>query len=179
MGTVLKVLGALVILAGVGGSVLVWRGSEPGGIDDLWHAVFGAPDLGPVSFETLTRRSRPNDALACPPDLCRNARPDVVTPVYTVPAERLRAIVADVAHADADTQIVFSAQWEEQDRYVARSRVMRFPDTINVRVIPISSDASTLALYSRSQIGYSDMGVNRGRLERWLERIAQRAGRTA
>jgi uncharacterized protein (DUF1499 family) len=56
---------------------------------------------------------------------------------------------------------------------------MRFPDTINVLIIPISADASTLALYSRSQIGYSDWGVNRKRLERWLERIAQRTGRQA
>lgn len=179
MSTIVKVLSALLVLAGVGGTVLVWRGAEPGGIDDLWHLVFGAPDLGPVNFETLVRRSRPNDALAAPDGLCRNARPDFATPVYAVPAERLRAIVAEVAHADAETQIVFSAQWEEQDRYVARSPVMRFPDTINVRVIPIAADASTLALYSRSQIGLSDLGVNRKRLERWLDRIAARAGRTA
>ncbi len=179
MATVLKVLGALLVVAGVGGTVLVWRGSEPGGIDDLYHALFGAPDLGAVSFETLVRRSRPNDALACPPDLCRNARPDIVTPVYTVPAERLRAIVADIAQEDTETQIVFSARWEEQDRYVARSRVMRFPDTINVMVVPIAADAATLALYSRSQIGYSDMGVNRQRLERWLDRVAEHAGRAA
>ncbi len=179
MGTALKLLGALAVVAGLGLAVMIWRGSEPGGIDDLWHTVVGAPDLGPVAFEVLARRSRPNDALACPEGFCRNARPDIVSPVFPVPAERLRELVAGVAREDPETQIVYSARFEDQDRYVARTRIMRFPDTINVLIIPISADASTLALYSRSQIGYSDWGVNRKRLERWLERIAQRTGRQA
>lgn len=179
MATALKALGALVLVAGLGLAVLIWRGSEPGGIDDLWHTVVGAPDLGPVAFEVFARRTRPNDALACPERFCRNARPDIVSPVFPVPAEQLREIVAGVAREDPETQIVYSARWEDQDRYVARTRLMRFPDTINVLVLPISADESTLALYSRSQIGYSDWGVNRKRIERWLERIGQRAGRQA
>ncbi|WP_240539986.1 DUF1499 domain-containing protein [Salinarimonas soli] len=179
MRAVLRLLGALVVVAGAGLAVLIWRGSEPGGIDDLYHAVVGGPDLGPVTFETLVRRSRPNDALACPADLCRSARPDIVPPLYPVSAERLREIVADVARQDPETQIVFSARWEEQDRYVARTRLMRFPDTINVRVVPVAADAATVAIYSRSQLGYSDWGVNRKRIERWLDAIAARAGRDA
>ena len=30
---------------------------------------------------------------------------------------------------------------------------------------------STIALYSRSQLGKSDLGVNRARIERWLEQL--------
>jgi uncharacterized protein (DUF1499 family) len=176
---VFGLLGALVVVAGVGLAVLVWRGSEPGGIDDLYHLTVGAPDLGAVDFETLVRRSRPNDALACPQDLCRTARPDIVPPLYPVSAERLREIVAGIAREDPETQIVYSARWEEQDRYVARTRLMRFPDTINVRIVPVAADASTIAIYSRSQIGYSDWGVNRKRIERWLDAIAARASRDA
>ncbi len=179
MRVVFGLLGALVVVAGVGLAVLVWRGSEPGGIDDLYHLTVGAPDLGAVDFETLVRRSRPNDALACPQDLCRIARPDIVPPLYPVSAERLREIVAGIAREDPETQIVYSARWEEQDRYVARTRLMRFPDTINVRIVPVAADASTIAIYSRSQIGYSDWGVNRKRIERWLDAIAARAGRDA
>ena len=179
MRVVFGLLGALVVLAGVVLAVLVWRGSEPGGIDDLYHATVGGPDLGPVNFETLVRRSRPNDALACPADLCRTARPDIVPPLYPISAERLREIVAGIAREDPETQIVYSARGEDQDRYVARTRLMRFPDTINVRIIPIAADAATVAIYSRSQIGYSDMGMNRKRIERWLDGIAARAGRDA
>jgi uncharacterized protein (DUF1499 family) len=38
-------------------------------------------------------------------------------------------------------------------------------------------DASTLALYSRSQVGSSDFGVNKRRLERWVARIGALAAR--
>ncbi|MFN7193418.1 MAG: DUF1499 domain-containing protein [Rhodospirillales bacterium] len=32
-----------------------------------------------------------------------------------------------------------------------------------------------MALYSRSRFGESDFGVNRARLERWLEKLASHA----
>ena len=49
------------------------------GLERVW-SLFGQPDLGPVTFETLQRRITPNDALACPEDLCR-AHSDVTPPV--------------------------------------------------------------------------------------------------
>lgn len=58
------------------------------------------------------------------------------------------------------------------ERWVQRSRVMRFPDTVNVRFVDLGEGRSTLALYSRSQLGSDDMGVNRARIERWLDRLA-------
>ena len=54
-----------------------------------------------------------------------------------------------------------------QDRYLQRSRLMSFPDTIDVRFIAIDNDRSTLAIYSRSQIGRSDFGVNLERIRLW------------
>ena len=45
------------------------------------------------------------------------------------------------------------------DRYVQRSRLMRFPDTIVVRFFDRPGGRSTIALYSRSQLGEGDMGV--------------------
>ena len=44
---------------------------------------------------------------------------------------------------------------------------MRFPDTIDVEVMPAGENQSTLALYSRSLVGRKDFGVNRARLQRW------------
>jgi uncharacterized protein (DUF1499 family) len=44
-------------------------------------------------------------------------------------------------------------------------------------VIEQGPNLSTLALYSRSQIGRSDFGVNRRRIERWVERIGALAAR--
>jgi uncharacterized protein (DUF1499 family) len=145
------------------------------GLERMWRSLCGPPDLGNVDFATLRRRVSPNDALACPTEFCPQARPDFEPPVFPLPAPRLRAIVSEVASARPDTILVQSGP--EQDRYLVRTRLMRFPDTVNVMVIPRSENASTLALYSRSQIGRSDFGVNRRRLGDWVERIGTRVER--
>jgi uncharacterized protein (DUF1499 family) len=158
------------------GSVnLILRGSEPGGIEDVQAFIFGEPDLGPVDFATLRRRRVPNDALACPPEACPHAAADIVPPDFPVPAERLRRIVAAVAAAEPRAELVFDDPSAEQDRYVVRSRLLRFPDTVDVRVIGRGEGRSTLAIYSRSRIGFVDFGVNRARIARWLERVAAAA----
>ncbi|MDF2690080.1 MAG: hypothetical protein K0Q80_3046, partial [Microvirga sp.] len=59
---------------------------------------------------------------------------------------------------------------------LVRTRFMRFPDTVVVQVFDRGEDASTLALYSRSQVGRSDFGVNRRRIERWVARIGTLGG---
>jgi uncharacterized protein (DUF1499 family) len=140
---------------------------------DLWRMMFGNPDLGPVSFATLVRRRSPNDALIAPPDACPMATPDRVPPVFALPAERLREIVASVARDEPNTTVLEQTTGP-QDRYLVRSPLFRFPDTVNVEAIARGENLSTVALYSRSLIGRKDFGANRRRLERWLERIEAR-----
>ncbi|AWN41175.1 DUF1499 domain-containing protein [Methylobacterium durans] len=160
--------------AAMGLLLLVARGAEPGGIEEVW-LLLGPPDLGAVDFPTLRRARLPIDALACPPEHCRNAVPDLVPPLLPVSGERLRAIVAEVATEMPGTEPVFQARWAEEDRYVTRSFWLRLPDTINVAIIGAGEERSTLALYSRSQVALHDLGGNRARLVRWLERIAAKA----
>ena len=69
-----------------------------------------------------------------------------------------------LAHADDATLT---------DRYVQRSVLLGFPDTIVVSHVDRPGDTSTVAIYSRSQLGYGDLGVNRGRIERWLDKLKQ------
>ncbi|KPQ10535.1 MAG: Protein of unknown function (DUF1499) [Saliniramus fredricksonii] len=163
----------LALLAG-GFAFMLWRGAEPGGIDDAYARIFGPPDLGSVDFEHLTRRSSPNDALACHPDICGDTQVDFVTPLYPVPGARLREIVRAVALEQPRTQLVYSARWEEEERFVVRSALMRYPDTVVARVYGAGPGQAMLGLYSRSQIGHSDLGANRARLERWLAAISDR-----
>ncbi len=79
--------------------------------------------------------------------------------------ERWREVLA------AQPRVELVAEDEEglQFDYVQRSARFRFPDIITVRFISVSSSQSTLAIYSRSIYGKSDLGVNRERIEAWLK----------
>jgi len=161
-------------LVGVGLGYGLWRGWETG-LERAWQGLFGSPDLGPVEFATLRRRTTPNDAPICPRDICPPAQPDAPPPVFPVPGERLRSLVAEAALAEPGTSLL--DRGPQQDRYLVRTRFMRFPDTVIVQVFDRGEAASTLALYSRSQIGSSDFGVNKRRIERWVARIEMLAAR--
>jgi uncharacterized protein (DUF1499 family) len=161
-------------LAGAGVAYGAWRlwGDR---LDGVWNRVFGPPDLGPVDFGNLRRPKAPNNALAAPPSVCAHARADIIPPDFPVSAARLRSIVAEVAADEPNTELVHADPKDEQDRYLVRTRFLRFPDTVDVKVIDRGEGRSTLALYSRSQIGRADFGVNRKRVQRWLDRIGARA----
>jgi uncharacterized protein (DUF1499 family) len=167
---------SILVLSAVGLGLiafLVWRGPEPGGIDDLYTRLFGPADLGPVEFETLARRAAPNDSLACPPGVCPKAVADLVPPVFGVNGPTLRRALREIAAADG-AELVYAETSGLTDRFVARTPLMRFPDTVDAMIVDRGPDAATLALYSRSQIGHSDLGANRARLARWLEALGAR-----
>jgi hypothetical protein len=138
----------------------------------LYETMFGSPDLGPVDFETFRRGSRPNTALACPSGFCRGATADFDPGVHAGSDEDLRRRFAEFALAQPRVVPVYRLDGPGrplQDRYVQRSERMSFPDTIDVRFIALSDATSTLAIYSRSQIGYRDFGVNLTRIRAWTE----------
>jgi uncharacterized protein (DUF1499 family) len=159
---------------GIGLGYGLWRGWEMG-LERTWQGLFGSPDLGPVEFATLRPRATPNAALICPRDICPQAQADAEPPVFPVPSARLRSLVSEVALSEPGTSLL--DRGPQQDRYLVRTRFMRFPDTVVVQVFDRGQDASTLALYSRSQVGRSDFGVNRRRIERWMARIGMLAAR--
>ena len=133
----------------------------------IWELI-GPADLGDVDFAKLVRRNSPNDALAAPSGMSR-ARVDIEPPVFLSSAGDLRNALAQVTAKELRIKRVAADDATLTDRYVQRSAVLGFPDTIVVRFVPLPDGRSTLALYSRSQLGYSDMGVNKARLRRWLD----------
>jgi uncharacterized protein (DUF1499 family) len=160
------VTGAVVaVLTAISASVILMVGPEW-----IW-SLFGPPDLGPVAFETLERRTTPNDALACPPHFCK-ATSDLVPPLFAVDAGGLRTAMGKVIASEPRITLVHSDP-ARTERYVQRSALLGFPDTVVVRYIEQSQGRSTLAMYSRSQLGRSDLGVNKARLERWLAKLRQ------
>jgi uncharacterized protein (DUF1499 family) len=143
------------------------------GPERVWTA-FGPPDLGDVTFEQLQRRTTPNDALACPPGVCAAAS-DVTPPVYAVSVKQLRAAFARVIASEHRVVLTAADDLVPSERYIQRSKLMRYPDTIVVRYFGLPGGRSAIALYSRSQLGRSDFGVNRTRIERWLGKLSKEA----
>lgn len=141
------------------------------GWEEIWEQAYGPPDLGPVEFEGLTKGPRPNQALVCPENLCADADVDVTSPVYDLPVIQLREELLNSLRSETDLLRVDNGEDPLKLRFVQRSDLMRFPDTIRVRIIPVGNTRSTLALYSQSQIGQSDLGVNLDRVNRWLARL--------
>ena len=127
-------------------------------------------DIGPVDWATLTRHATPNDALVCPASHCPNAKADEEAKVYPLAPTDLLARVKRVALAEPDTKEL-APDRERGARFVQVTRLMRYPDTVDLEVIPVGENQSTLALYSRSLVGRKDFGVNRARLQRWLAAV--------
>jgi hypothetical protein len=156
--------GAVALLAT--GGAMAGRNEEFGFWQAMGRATGTRDDLGPIDFATLKRRDSPNDALLCSASLCPLARADGPSPVFDMPAEKLRATIRAIARAEPRTAEISITG--DTLRFVQRSLVMRFPDVIDVATIQMDDGRSTLAIYSRSAVGRSDLGVNRSRVERWV-----------
>ncbi|MBL9098539.1 MAG: DUF1499 domain-containing protein [Alphaproteobacteria bacterium] len=125
-----------------------------------------------IDFETLKRARTPNTFLMAPEGLCKNAKIDMAAPVYAVPAAKLRQEFLSVAIAQPRTSHVFADEPGLYDDFVVRSALFRFPDLVAVKFIDLKGKTSTLALYSRSVYGRSDLGVNRKRSLAWLAQLS-------
>lgn len=64
--------------------------------------------------------------------------------------------------------LLLSEKNGEQRVYVQLSNFWHFPDFIDVKFVALNSNQSSLSIYSRSQFGYSDLGVNKKRVKQWL-----------
>ncbi len=149
----LTILGVAVVL-GIG--LLGWvrlAPSAPG----TWH-------VDPLD---ATGTGRPNEVFVLPEGGDRQA------PVFDLSASELARRVDDMAAGRPRTSRLAGSPETGMMTYVQRSRWIGFPDYVTVRVLPRGDDAATLAIWSRSRFGHSDMGVNAARVDRWLAALAR------
>lgn len=86
---------------------------------------------------------------------------------------RLLAAVDAVALAEPRTLRLAGGVNEGRITYVTRSKWMGFPDYTTVTAVPAAGGA-VLAIHARQRFGTQDMGVNRARVERWLDAVDAR-----
>ncbi len=113
-----------------------------------------------VDPQLVSRPSSPNF------HLLRMGDGDAMAPVFDRAPGALARALHEVATADGATLLAGRVE-DGHMTYVARSRIMGFPDYISVRVSPAEGGA-ILSAFARARFGYSDMGVNRERLDRWV-----------
>jgi uncharacterized protein (DUF1499 family) len=124
-------------------------------------------DTAGVDFATLVRPSSPNTYLVCPKDRCA-AAPDEEGPIYAVPAAQLFERTRTLLAAEPRTEVVQDQPQILRLVLVQRSAFFRFPDTVTLQVFPLPDGGSALAVYSQSNYGYGDFGVNKDRVRAWI-----------
>lgn len=156
----LRFLG-LVLAALFGAFLLLVLAFYTYGRENSWEAVFGSPDLGPYDFSVPTRTGKLNDTLACPANDCQKGIPDIETRRYDLPPAALFAVAEKVVRRlPGKVRQVGANPVNTRLRSIVFSPLLRMPSTLSVMVTPARSGGSFLYAYSRSQIGYYDLGRN-------------------
>lgn len=169
--TTLAIIVAALLIAAAIGYLLLEKRPGYGAYYGLAKLMGARLDIGPIDWARLKRRATPNDALACSAAHCPNAKPDREPQTYAMEPRELLARLRTAALAEADTtELPCEPNCDRTARFIQYTRVMRFPDTVDVEVFPTGT-GSTLAIYSRSLVGRKDFGVNRARVKRWLGKL--------
>ncbi|WP_237153645.1 DUF1499 domain-containing protein [Oryzibacter oryziterrae] len=142
------------------------------GREESWALLFGPADLGPYDFAAPVRTGKLNDMLACPDGACAKGEPGIITPHYAAPAAAVFDIASKaVRKLPGKVAVIGINPINTRLRAVVYSPNIRIPSTLSVMVQPTSDGGSDIFLYSRSQIGYYDMGRNAADIEALLSAI--------
>jgi uncharacterized protein (DUF1499 family) len=136
---------------------------------------FMASDGYFADFDNLNVPTSPNTWLVAPLDFAP-AKPDATAPAFDVSAKRLALTWISVVESEPRTKILAVSGDGLQIEAEQRSALFGFVDRISTRIIALEPIRSTLIAYSRSQVGWWDIGANRRRLQLWLAKLNAQAG---
>jgi uncharacterized protein (DUF1499 family) len=122
-----------------------------------------------VDFKALKLTKKPNQFLVAPDGYCQNAKPHLESKVYEVSVEALHDAFRNVVKRQPRTTVV--EERSDGARFVQKSKLIGFPDFIDVQFLSMAAKQSTLLIYSRSKYGRSDFGVNAKRIREWLAEL--------
>ena len=147
---------ALTVLAGI---FFVVTGREKN-----WERIAGSPDRGRLDFANLKRSATANDAIACTDGLRDDC--DFTIPIYDEPQQQLSdRLAARIEAVDPLARRVDDGSAPDHLRYVTYSPNMRFPDLINIEIVPLQNGRQGILAHARAQLGRRGFSANRQRLE--------------
>lgn len=161
--------GPKIILRAFLAAAMVFVGSATSVALDTENAV------DPLDFSNLQRPGSPNDYLVAPAEVPAYIDADTQSPRFGVSAAQLARLWVEVLEAQPRTRVLGISDDGLGVEAEQRSALFRFVDRISFRAVPIDDDNAGVYVYSRSQVGYWDLGVNQRRVERWLESLQQAA----
>jgi len=164
-----SLLGLLAIVAAYGALAAVQ------GRKEALALVFGPVKHEPVDFATLQLKDSPNQYLVCPEGYCA-AEAHAVAPSFPVAVQELQDGWFDVVSKQPSTKVIARDESARQFDIETLTPLVGFPDTITVRFLETPDGGSTLAIYSRSFYGRSDLGANKKRIDSWLGQLAAMLG---
>ncbi|MGD1982796.1 MAG: DUF1499 domain-containing protein [Chromatiaceae bacterium] len=124
-----------------------------------------------TDFMTLERPASPNNWLVGPRDAPAGVEFDAVAPAFSMPASALAAAWQELLKTRPRTRILGVSADGLQIEAEQRSAVFGFADRVSFRAVPTDQGTSSLFVYSRSLVGYWDIGVNQRRVTEWLKAL--------
>ncbi|MEM7638437.1 MAG: DUF1499 domain-containing protein [Pseudomonadota bacterium] len=124
-----------------------------------------------INFKSLKRPPKPNTCLAAPDHHCLAAEPDFAPPDFAMTGRGLFSKLSEIIAADRSFGKVSADAETLRLKFVATTGLMRFKDDVDVEIIPLDEGRSTLAIYSRSRLGYSDLGANQKRVTKLIGKL--------
>lgn len=89
--------------------------------------------------------------------------------IYNVPKQKLKTAWQQVIAKAPRVEIIKTEH--NQVEYAQYSRIFKFKDSIFVQFNEVDANTSSLYIYSKSNTGYWDFGVNCKRVHNWLAQL--------
>ena len=127
-----------------------------------------------IDFQAFKRPPKPNNWLVAPDGFADAALPDESSPVFDRTPSALFEDIMQMVAARGDWKIKASDPDAGRISFIAMTKLLRFKDDIDILVLPVAGHdhQSTLVVYSRSRLGYSDLGTNGKRVNALLSALA-------
>jgi uncharacterized protein (DUF1499 family) len=144
----------------------------------LWHladeseglAEAAAVEAFPLAdCATLLRPDTPNHWMVASGD-CESIA-DAAAPIFNVSADRQARAWRTLLEQLERVRVMPPCEQPFRIVAIASTRTFGFSDVVFIRTIRLGAGQSTVAIYSRSLVGKSDLGTNRKRVAAWLKRI--------
>ena len=91
--------------------------------------------------------------------------------IYDISALELSKLVGEFIESQEHGKILAQSTDKTHTTYIQRSKLIGYPDYISVEITAKGNNQSKIEILSRSRFGYSDLGVNKKRINNLIAAI--------